>query len=306
MNQSSFPAAFPKRSGSSLAIRRKVWLFGLSFALAGCYHQKAYQYEDAYYRVSQVASLPEVVNESSGLALAADTNALWTLNDGGGKNELYQVDRRGHLLSTLVLPGTRNVDWEELAKDSLGYLYVGDFGNNWSLRRDLKIYRVQPSQPRQISLITFRYADQQGFPPVFTPRNFDCEAFFWYRDSLYLFSKNWSGLAEKLYILPAAPGDYVAQVKDTATLDNQADRYDKKTLVTSADISPDGKWFALLTYGKVFLFKIERGMINFRHLFAKLDMDKDETGQIEALVFINNTDFVFTNEEGKIFLARRK
>jgi hypothetical protein len=254
-----------------------------------------------------LTKLTEIVDECSGLALAADTNTWWTLNDGGGKNELYQINQRGKLLSTLVLSGTKNIDWEELAKDSLGYLYVGDVGNNWNLRRDLKIYRVSPGQSPIVEAITFRYVDQVNFPPVFKPRNFDCEAFFWYRDSLYLFSKNWNASAEKLYVIPAAPGDYVAQLKDTVTLNNQTGkRCNKEAMVTAADISPDGKLFALLTYGQVFLFHVEHHTINFRHPFTRLDMSSKRIGQTEALVFLNNTDFVFANEEGRVYVARQK
>ena len=44
----------------------------------------------------------------------------------------------------LPVPGVRQVDWESLAQDPQGVLYIGDCGNNNNDRRDLTIYRFDP------------------------------------------------------------------------------------------------------------------------------------------------------------------
>jgi hypothetical protein len=46
-----------------------------------------------------ITKLPKVVNESSGMELN-DNNQIWTLNDSGGKPELYLCDTTGRLIRT--------------------------------------------------------------------------------------------------------------------------------------------------------------------------------------------------------------
>ena len=93
-----------------------------------------------------VCSLAIPMLETSGLA--PYTNDVWiTHNDGGGEPELYffsQTD--GHIVGNLKLNGAENVDWEELAFDQNGHLYVGDFGNNLNRRKELVIYKLKPEQ----------------------------------------------------------------------------------------------------------------------------------------------------------------
>jgi hypothetical protein len=71
-----------------------------------------------------------------------------------------------------------------------------------------------------------------------------------------------------------------------------------KSPVTAADISPDGKEFALLSYGKIFIFEIANNEINFSK--PKLCI-KIGRAQMEALNYTSNTDFIMTNEQRKIY-----
>ncbi|HEX8529646.1 MAG TPA: hypothetical protein VF646_06465, partial [Cytophagales bacterium] len=193
------------------------FLFSVKIALFTCCgpekRRSDFEVIGGAYKIRQIATLPAEVNESSGLAVAVPGKSYWTHNDGGSKPALYEVDATGKLLRTLDLPGLRNRDWEDLTRDAAGNLYIGDFGNNNNTRRNLKIYRLHPDRPGQADSITFRYADQTAFPPRERERNFDCEAFFWHADSLYLFSKNRGRKNVKMYVLPAQPGDHVAQVR---------------------------------------------------------------------------------------------
>ena len=68
-------------------------------------------------------------------------------------------------------------------------------------------------------------------------------------------------------------------------------------------ISPDGKTLALLTYGKVLLFDIAQGM-NLQHPTQCLKIARAQT---EAIVFVNNTDFVISNErKGELWKVTKK
>ncbi len=242
------------------------------------------------YKISKIGKLSTVVNESSGLAKGQQDNSFWTHNDSGGKAELYQIDEKGNLLSTRPITGATNVDWEDLTKDDRGNIYIGDFGNNNNTRKSLLIYKISEQKPGT-NKITFSYNDQKEFPPAPNRLNFDCESFFYHRDNLYLFSKNRSKTDHmvKLYKLSSEPGHYNISPVDSIAIETQ---------VTSADISPDGKTFALLTYGKVLLFESDGTTINFSKPKGCFRFVKK---QAEALIFINNTDMLVTNEQGEMF-----
>ncbi|QDA60901.1 hypothetical protein [Hymenobacter jejuensis] len=272
----------------------------LQSVICGCSKDKgrgSFDNVNQSYEVKQVGRMRkgEVV-ESSGFELANDEGDLWTHGDGGNTARLYKVTPQGDLLSTLDLAPLINNDWEDLAQDDEKRLYIGDFGNNQNKRRNLVIYRLSGPDLRQIDTTRFLYPDQHDFPPKKSKRNFDCEAFFYRQDSLYLFTKNrGEGHWVKQYVLPAKPGRYTARLVDSVQIN---------TWITAADISPDGHTVALLGYGHVYLIGLEPG----RKLFdgAKSCLPIPESGQAEALVFVNNHDFLISNEKGRIYRATYK
>ncbi|WP_353722492.1 hypothetical protein [Dyadobacter sp. 676] len=234
----------------------------------------------AHYKISKIGKLPAVVSESSGLARGTQPGTFWTHNDSGSKPELYLFGPGGQLLDTKAVPGAKNTDWEDLTRDSLGNFYIGDFGNNGLHRNTLEVYRFDPAGNRT-ELITFRYGPGQPS---------DCEAFFYHRGNLYLFSKNWGkNKWVKMYNLPAVKGDYTLAATDSIRIDAQ---------VTSAAIAPDGKTFALLTYGKVLLFETNGDKVDFSRPKGCFRLSRKQT---EAIEFLNNTDMLVTNEQGGIY-----
>ena len=61
------------------------------------------------------------------MVATAKDSTFWVHNDGGNKAELFEIDRKGKLLTTLPLPKAKNIDWEEITRDEKGNIYVGDF-----------------------------------------------------------------------------------------------------------------------------------------------------------------------------------
>lgn len=267
-------------------------MFAIETVLCTCNPDKrknGFEKVKSHYKINKIGTLPTVANESSGMARTGK-GTFWTHNDSGGKTELYEIDSTGNLLSTKVIPDSENTDWEDLTQDENGNIYIGDFGNNGNTRRSFTVYRTSPNGTDSEKIL-FNYADQKEFPPSKDQLNFDCEAFFHHKDNLYLFSKNRSPKNHfvRLYQLPAQKGNYSITPIDSIEI---------KTQVTSADISPDGKTFALLTYGKILLFGINDGMINFRKPKGCFRFVRR---QAEALIFISNTEMIVTNEQQQIF-----
>lgn len=241
------------------------------------------------YTLLQTGKMPTCINENSGLARAWQDGFYWTHNDSGGSPELYMINEKGSVFDTLIVNDAQNIDWEELAKDDKGNLYIGDFGNNYQARKDLCIYKFKNGKTEKI---TFHYADQSHFPAI--EKKFDCEAFFWYNNKLYLFSKS----LEKdhqvlLYSLSDQAGDNMLMPEDSVFIKSQ---------VTAADVSPDGKEFALLTYGKVLFFETNDGKIDFSKPKSCIKIGKNQT---EAIAYMNNKDLIITNEQRKIFVLKR-
>ena len=255
------------------------------------------------YRIQRVGTLPKVVNESSGLARrygpSGDPPTFWTHNDGGGRPTLYGITETGALIDSLPLPGAQNVDWEDLAQQDSTRLFIADVGNNANTRRNMIVYAVN-SQHRATEhtvgsstntrdfVINLSFADQTNFPPK--QRNFDCEAVFFKRDSLFLLSKNRSGHQVRLYGMPATAGSRALAPLDSVYI---------KSMVTGAAISPNGQTLAVLTYGKILFFDLSgSGPVRLNRPTGCLRVPRVQT---EAIVYINDTDLLMTNEQGRIY-----
>lgn len=257
------------------------------------------------YKVIKIGRLDKNIKECSGLQQwpAAKPGSLPVLlahGDGGTGNQLFAVSGRGALLAVVPLPAAPNHDWEALARDTSGHIYVGDFGNNGHARRQLAIYKIALDtalRPTRTDTIAFAYPDQREFPPVSEAgRNFDCEAFFWHQGRLHLFSKNWGERRVKHYTLPDAPGRHLARL--------DSGRLWLNDMITAADISPDGRCFALLSYSKLYVFEMpDEGSIFAKPLLCRKFA---RVAQAEALTFIDNSRLLIGSENGKMFLATPK
>jgi hypothetical protein len=153
---------------------------------------------------------------------------FWGHNDGGNGTFLYAVDTlTGAIQKVIKFTGITNVDWEDIAQDSLNF-FIGDFGNNANgNRKNLKIYKVPKSYVKaagdtvligadSISVINFAYSDQTNFTATGANKTrYDCEAMFFHRDSLHLFTKNWIGNFSVHYTVPATPGTWLASRQDS-------------------------------------------------------------------------------------------
>jgi hypothetical protein len=164
-------------------------------------------------------NLDTILSETSGLIKW--NNQIWTHNDSGGDTNLYALDTlNGSIIQALPLNGISNTDWEEISQDS-SFIYIGDFGNNQNgVRSDLKILRVSKNSiltnSPLIETINFTYSNQTNFTALAAnTTDFDCEAFLVSKDSIYLFTKQWSNRQTSTYALPKNPGTHIAKLQST-------------------------------------------------------------------------------------------
>lgn len=253
---------------------------------------------------STVTTLPSILDESSGIEKTG-ANYFWSHNDSGGDPDIYAFDSSGTLLRTITISNAVNNDWEDIAQGSLGELYVGDFGNNDNDRsvangNRLRIYIVpNPSSivgsTTTAGIINFEYSDRNFSAPA-SNHNFDMESFFYYNDSLHLFTKNRTSPTNgwiKHYAFPSVAGTYTAKLIDS--LNNTGIR------ITSADISPDNKTVTLLANNRIYLLNCFTGS-RFLSTSVVTTLTIPST-QKEAIVFSDNYKVYITDEgsSGKLY-----
>ncbi len=265
-----------------------MFLFGLKLAVCSCTPdaKEGFNSVNSEMEIKKTGKMPVCINESSGLIKAWQNGYYWTHNDSGGSPELYMIDKKGFIYDTLIIKNANNIDWEDLAKDISGNIYAGDFGNNSGKRNDLSIYKYHNNKTE---VINFEYESIKN--DGIKNNKIDCEAFLWFNNKLYLFTKIWDkkNKVTLLYELSDQAGKQTAKLVDSMPM---------TTAVTAADIRPDQKEFVLLSYGKAYFFEIDGTQINFSKPKGCL---KTRRRQTEAIAYEDNSHLVFTNEQREIF-----
>ena len=206
------------------------------------------------------------LSDLSGLAASrAHADTLWVLNDGGSGPDLYAIGTRGGLIATLHVAGVVNTDWEDLAAFDLHghhYLLIADTGDNGGLRKTLQLHVVE--EPRVSVDGVLRPAWSIAFRWPDGPRDCEAVAVDAVRGEILLISKRHR--PPELFVLPLRPASGDLQVARRVALLGGIPEPDPDLLgldphlarmrnqVTAADLSPDGRTLAVLTYHDVLLY----------------------------------------------------
>lgn len=250
-------------------------------------------YENLKVKPEYSIRLSDSIKETSGL-IAFD-NLLWTHNDDHDTT-LYGLDSLGKIRKKIKLDKVINHDWEEISQDST-HLYIGDFGNNYQGNRtDLHILKIDKRDFLNgnpiIDTISFSYSDQTDFKSQKgNTTNFDCESFIITKDSIYLFTKQWSGSKTSIYSIPNQAGKHIAQYKETINTEGLvtgATYLETKKLIVLCGYSKTGKTFLYLLYD----FKDHNfSSGNKRKINLKLPFH-----QIEGIATKDGLHYYLTNE----------
>lgn len=244
---------------------------------------------------------PNIVRESSGITTINNGASFWTHNDSDSGPEIYEIDSNCIHIRTLKFTNSKPDDWEAITHDDKGNLYLGDFGNNSNIRTNLKIWKIldadnKISDQRTAQIINFKYANQTNFPPVASKLYYDGEAFFYYQDSLHIFSKNRSNPFDGLtyhYVIPTEAGSYVLKPRDSIVL-GTASVY--QYWITDAAISPKQNKIALLSSDRIFLFYDFVGDNFFKGKMKEITLSN--FSQKEGVTFANEHQLWLSEEGG--------
>jgi len=234
--------------------------------------------------------LSKEIEETSGLEIVDDL--FVTHNDSGGEASLYYLSRNGEIINKRKIKSATNKDWEDITRDDK-YIYVGDFGNNFSNRKDLKIFKIplNSSSEEKNEVILFNYPEQKSFK---INRNtiYDAEGLISVDDNLVIFTKNRAKKITELYLVPKAPGKYDAKKIGSLKVES---------IVTGADYNEKLKLLALTStknFVEYYLIIINNFSLNFENDY-KIKTHEIPIGktQVEAVKIIDRKNFWITSED---------
>ncbi|MEM6515999.1 MAG: hypothetical protein AAF688_07430 [Bacteroidota bacterium] len=234
-------------------------------------------------KLDVLVDLPFGLKEVSALEYSKDERLLWIIEDSGNSNTLYALDAKAKFTKKLIVNGAENEDWEDLAIDENGTLYIGDFGNNSKDRKKFQIYKVLNPAKAEKSVT----AEPIEFTLPKKMKSEDFEAFFLHKNTFYIFSKD-----DKKGVMISVEnkiGKQVARKVDDFNLDGKNDK------ITSADISEDGKTIVLLNHEKLWKLTNFKDNNFFNGDVEKLEFEHDS--QKEGIVFITENEVFITDEK---------
>lgn len=270
-----------------------VFLFGL-FLLSTGFGQRA---DTTICELELMAHLPKSAKEISGMIFTAE--GFWVHNDSDNGPYIMLMTAEGLIKTVKKITHAVNFDWEDIAADREGNLFIGDIGNNINIRRTLQVYKVaNPLKNSEMrvpaEIIEFNYPNQKSFPPKNNELIYDAEALIYFNDSLFIFNKNrslpYDGYV-RAYKIPAKPGKYQAQLVDSIYLGG---KNSFNSWITGADISRDGKRLALLSSDKVWVFENFKGSHFFKGAIHLIKLN--HFSQKEAICFDDKNDLVIADE----------
>lgn len=237
------------------------------------------------------AKLPKLLQEVSGIHYDARENAFWMLNDSGNKSSIYLVTETGIIIREVKIDAKNN-DWEDITMDADGNLYIGDFGNNYNDRKNLRILKIDKEdltskKKIKVKKIKFSFPEQKKFPPK--KKYYDVESLIQWQGNLYVFTKSRvKGQVGRtfLYRIPNIEGEHKAErISDLITCPQ------KHCWITAADISNDGKKLVLLNHKSVWVFTDFKGDDFFsgkskEYSFEHLSQKESVTFQSNSTLFI--------------------
>lgn len=251
------------------------------------------------------------VSESSGLiASRATPGAYWTHNDSGDGPFIYAFDTRGESFGIFRVNGAQSRDWEDIAigpgpRSDRSYLYIGDIGDNDSVRQEIIVYRVAepaltsatrkltkkaPGVTEQAEAIRLRYPDGKH----------DAEALLVHPVSGHMYIVTKVVIANPVVYEAAPP--FAADVPVTMTRIGEV-RVPSLFggVITGGSISPDGRRAAFCDYFQGYELVLPAGSRNFNDIWKQrmVGFDLGKRKQGEAITYRLDGKTLLATSEGK-------
>jgi hypothetical protein len=242
------------------------------------------------------------IDESSGLAASRrHPGVFWTHNDSGNGPYIFAITKTGHCLASFQVAGVRNTDWEAIAADGEGHLYISDTGNNDHKRDRAFVYRVDEPDPTSVG------PGGKGAPLrvnqvwrlKYPDKPFDAESLVVYQGKGYIISKLLTGKNAGLYrfdLSANATGDGI-------TIEHVCD-LPIRSPVTDASISANGSRLAVMTVTGPYLFQIDGDVTALAKATPKHQLYFDvKDMNMEGVCFVEG-GLLATTEQGQVLFFK--
>ena len=230
------------------------------------------------------------ITESSGVVASRKySNVFWTHNDGKGRKDLFAIHRAGDVVAAFPVQGVEFADWEDIAIDDSGHLFLADIGNNNSERQEIGVYQIDEPDTKaggRPALI------QRQWRLRYPDKPFDAESLFIWRDRGYIVSKVVNDARAEIFSFPLLDSKEPLKLEWVATT-----KVDSP--VSGADISPDGRLLAMVAKNGPYVFHIE-GDVS-RATKGKSPTTKFRHDSIEGCCFVPD-GLLATSESRKVYL----
>jgi hypothetical protein len=188
------------------------------------------------------------VAESSGIVESRRfPGVFWTHNDKGNAAVIYAIERDGEMVGEFKVDA-KNDDWEDIAADDEGRLYIARTGNNDAKKKEVSVLRVEEPDPRGEG--KGKVGIERTWRLRYPGKAFDAESLFVFQRHGYVISKLFNGKPAGVYRFPLEEGEGPHELERVTEIPVTSP-------VTSADVSRDGKRMAVLVEGGLVVFAIE-------------------------------------------------
>lgn len=228
------------------------------------------------------------ITESSGYQTSrAHDGVYWTLNDSGNPAALYAVRADGELIAEIAVQGAENYDWEALAGDRQGNLWIGEIGNNSRQRQDLALFVV--SEPNPFHDVETEVVAR--YPYRYPAENVDAEGLFLVGGVPHIVSKESDRAV--LYRFPALREGEQVVLETVGELPSAR-------LVTGADISPGGRRLVVCTYDAFWVYKVPEASDDLTAFTRATPISLPNSFGPEAVAF-DGHDIILSSESRNVY-----
>ena len=266
------------------------------------------------------------ITESSGIVAGHRNPGLfWTHNDSGDGPFVYALGPHGEKRGTFRLGGVSSVtDCEDIAagpgpRPRIPYLYLGDIGDNNSVRQQCVVWRFPEPEVTQTEAHTTQAHPALTEPPqalrfVYPDGPHNAETLLVHPQTgrVYVITKNKSGVnGVYTFPMPLTPGKTVTLSRiGTVRITGEPPIY--PNLVTGGDIAPDGRRLVLRTYWSAYEYRLPAGKADFNAVWhttpTTVELPLQPQGEGIGYTWPRGDGLVLTSE-GKgttLYLLRRK
>lgn len=286
--------------------RRKIWIIIpvvlVLFIIAYGYHRET-RYQSRIVGYLQSKQMTEI----SGIAASGVNPGLYYIhNDSGDTSRFFAILPTGELKSTIYFKGDPKErygvhDCEDIAVGpgpvaGQSYVYLGDIGDNYSVRKYLTVYRMEEKTAWMDDSIAHAKAYPIHLKYPDGPKDAETLMVDPIEKLLYIVSKRQDSVT--VYTTPL-----LYKVNDTVTLTKRCKLYFHGFKVfkwiTAGDISKDGQQILLKSYTRVYYWRRQNNQPIWQAMLRKpLLLPYIQERQGEGICFTPDGDGYYTCSEG--------